>query len=93
MKKSVNEVVKSAALPIAAACTIVASGCSSTWSVAEEDLATLVTAIISFVSSALGIVFVWVLANLKTWLDAWKKKRDAKESEVATKEQNSDNKK
>lgn len=92
MKKSVNEVVKSAALPIAAACTIVASGCSSTWSVAEEDLATLVTAIISFVSSALGIVFVWVLANLKTWLDAWKKKRDAKESEVATKEQNSDNK-
>lgn len=93
MKKSVNEVVKSAALPIAAACTIVASGCSSTWSAAEEDLATLVTAIISFVSSALGIVFVWVLANLKTWLDAWKKKRDAKESEVATKEQNSDNKK
>lgn len=92
MKKSVNEVVKSAALPIAAACTIVASGCSSTWSVAEEDLATLVTAIISFASSALGIVFVWVLANLKTWLDAWKKKRDAKESEVATKEQNSDNK-
>ena len=93
MKKSVNEVVKSAALPIAAACTIVASGCSSTWSVAEEDLAILVTAIISFASSALGIVFVWVLANLKTWLDAWKKKRDAKESEVATKEQNSDNKK
>ena len=93
MKKSINEVVKTAALPIAGACTIVASGCSSTWSAAEEGLATLVTAIISFASSALGIVFVWVLANLKTWLDAWKKKHDAKESEVATKEQNSDNKK
>ena len=92
MKKSVNEVVKKAALPIAGACTIVASGCSSTWSAAEEGLATLVTAIISFASSALGIVFVWVLANLKTWLDAWKKKHAAKESEVATKEQNSDNK-
>ena len=92
MKKTVNEVVKNAALPIAVACTIVASGCSSTWSAAEEGLATLVTAIISFASSALGIVFVWVLANLKTWLDAWKKKRDAKENEVATKEQNSDNK-
>lgn len=93
MKKSVNEVVKSASLPIAAGCAIVAAGCSSTWSAAEEGLATLVTAIISFASSALGIVFVWVLANLKTWLDAWKKKHDAKESEVATKEQNSDNKK
>ena len=92
MKKSFNEVVKNAALPIAGACTIVASGCSSTWSAAEEGLATLVTAIISFASSALGIVFVWVLANLKTWLDAWKKKRDAKESEVATEDQNSDNK-
>lgn len=88
MKKSLNEVVKSASLPIAGACVVVATGCSSTWSAAEEGLATLVTAIISFASSALGIVFVWVLANLKTWLDQWKKKKEG----VATQEAKADNK-
>lgn len=92
MKKDINATIKSAALPIAGACTIVAAGCSSTWSAAEEGLATLVTAIISFASSALGIVFVWVLANLKNWLEEWKKKKDAKESEVAKSKDNTDNK-
>lgn len=90
MKKTFNETIKSASVPIAAACALVAAGCSSTWSVAEEGLATLVTAIISFVSSALGIVFVWVLANLKGWLDAWKKKKE-KESEVASDSKSDDN--
>lgn len=92
MKKDINSTIKSAALPIAGACTILASGCSSTWSAAEEGLATLVTAIISFASSALGIVFVWVLANLKTWLDDLKKKKEAKESEVAKSKDKTDNK-
>lgn len=92
MKKDINSTIKSAALPIAGACTILVSGCSSTWSAAEEGLATLVTAIISFASSALGIVFVWVLANLKTWLDDLKKKKEAKESEVAKSKDKTDNK-
>lgn len=92
MKKDINSTIKSAALPIAGACTIIATGCSSTWSAAEEGLATLVTAIISFASSALGIVFVWVLANLKNWLDDLKKKKDAKESEVAKSKDKTDNK-
>ena len=92
MKKDINSTIKSAALPIAGACTIIAAGCSSTWSAAEEGLATLVTAIISFASSALGIVFVWVLANLKNWLDDLKKKKEAKESEVAKSKDKTDNK-
>lgn len=92
MKKDINSTIKSAALPIAGACTIIASGCSSTWSAAEEGLATLITAIISFASSALGIVFVWVLANLKNWLDDLKKKKEAKESEVAKSKDKTDNK-
>lgn len=92
MKKDINSTIKSAALPIAGACTIIASGCSSTWSAAEEGLATLITAIISFASSALGIVFVWVLANLKNWLDDLKKKKETKESEVAKSKDKTDNK-
>jgi hypothetical protein len=92
MNKTINDTIKKAGMPMATAFALIATGCSSAWSQADEAMAQLITGIIGFASSALGIIFVWVLANLKGWLEAWKKKKDG-ESEVAKKSGETDNKK
>lgn len=77
MEKNFNSIVKSAAPAIAIGTAFLVTACSSSvnWGDAEQGIHDLVISLISFASAALGIVFTWVLANLKTWLDAWKKKK------------------
>ena len=77
MEKNFNSIIKSAAPAIAIGTTVLVTACSSSvnWGDAAQGIHDLVISLISFASAALGIVFTWVLANLKTWLDAWKKKK------------------
>lgn len=77
MEKNFNSIIKSAAPAIAIGTAVLVTACSSSvnWGDAAQGMHDLVISLISFASAALGIVFTWVLANLKTWLDAWKKKK------------------
>ena len=72
-----NDAVKKAAPIVAVAVPMVLTACDSgvNWSDAEQGVHDLVIASISFVSAALGIVFTWVLGNLKGWLEEAKKKK------------------
>ena len=72
-----NDAVKKAAPIVAVAVPMVLTACDSgvNWSDAEQGAHDLVIALISFASAALGIVFTWVLGNLKGWLDSAKKKK------------------
>ena len=81
--KTMNEVIKSAAAPVAILTSVTLTACSGSvqWADAEQGVHDLVIALISFASSALGIVSVWVLSNLKGWLDKAKAKKEAKEEE------------
>lgn len=83
-KKSMNTIVKTASPVVLVAVGAVATACGSTvgWSDAEQGLHDLVIALISFASSALGIVSVWVLANLKGWLEGLKKKKEDKKEDT-----------
>lgn len=82
MKNKFNDVVKKASVPIMTIATFTITACSSSvnWTDASQGVHDIVMALISFVGSALGIITVWVLANLKDWLNEWKKKKDAKAS-------------
>ena len=77
MKKTINDSVKKAAPIIALAVPVLLTACDSSvdWADAEQGVHDLVVAAISFVSAALGIVFTWVLGNLKGWLKEAKKKK------------------
>ena len=77
MEKNFNSIIKSAAPAIAIGTTVLVTACSSSvnWGDPAQGIHDLVISLISFASAALGIVFTWVLANLKSWLDAWKKKK------------------
>ena len=77
MKKTINDSIKKAAPIVALAVPVLLTACDSSvnWGDAEQGLHNLVIASISFVSAALGIVFAWVLGNLKGWLEKAKKKK------------------
>ena len=77
MKQTINDSIKKAAPIVALAVPVLLTACDSSvnWSDAEQGVHDLVIAFISFVSAALGIVFTWVLANLKGWLEEAKKKK------------------
>lgn len=77
MKKTINDSVKKAAPIIAVAVPVLLTACDSSvnWADAEQGAHDLVVAAISFVSAALGVVFTWVLGNLKGWLEEAKKKK------------------
>ena len=76
-----NEIVKKASVPVATISTVICTACSSvSYTDVEQGLHDIILAIISFASSALGIVMVWVLANLKGWLDNAKKKKEEESS-------------
>ena len=82
MKNKFNDVIKKASVPIMTIATLATTACSSSvnWTDVSQGAHDIVMALISFVGSALGIVTVWVLANLKDWLNELKKKKDSKES-------------
>ena len=77
MKQTINDSIKKAAPIVALAVPVLLTACDSSvnWSDAEQGVHDLVIAFISFVSAALGIVFTWVLGNLKGWLEKAKKKK------------------
>ena len=77
MKQTINDSIKKAAPIVALAVPVLLTACDSSvnWSDAEQGVHDLVIAAISFVSAALGIVFTWVLGNLKGWLEEAKKKK------------------
>lgn len=77
MKQTINDSIKKAAPIVALAVPVLLTACDSSvnWSDAERGVHDLVIASISFVSAALGIVFAWVLGNLKGWLEEAKKKK------------------
>ena len=77
MKQTINDSIKKAAPIVALAVPVLLTACDSSvnWSDAEQGVHDLVIALISFVSAALGIVFTWVLGNLKGWLEEAKKKK------------------
>ena len=83
MKNNINAIIKKISVPIMTIATLTTTACSSSvnWGDVSQGAHDIVMALISFVGSALGIITVWVLANLKDWLNEWKKKRDAKASE------------